>query len=139
MRSTLPISSRIIISSAAALALLGAAPALAKDAKTSKPALSAIKGESMDDKHKGMMSSDPTMCDAHHAQPTAGIASDPEEGGQIARTGGGSSDPEEGGEATAAAKTAKGKVHVSEMSVTKLSDKSSTKLMDMSAPGGCRH
>jgi hypothetical protein len=96
----------------------------------------------------------PQTCDTH-ARATSGIASDPEEGGQVtaakddgsvgatggrtgydlkanakARTGGGSSDPEEGGEVTSAAKAAKGKgnVHIGDMQVTKHHDVPSTNL-----------
>ena len=112
---TLPRLPHILIGSTFALAAFGSAPALSKDAKTTKPDFSAIKGESMDDKHKGLQAAD-GLCDTHRAQPTSGIASDPEEGGQIAAK----------------------KANVGEIKITKPVDTASTKMMVSASPGtGC--
>ena len=101
---------RILIASAFALSV-ATSPGFAK-APPPKP--DPVKGESMDDRHKDMISAQ--SCDTLHAKLANGVASDPEEGGQIARKAGGA------------------KTHVGDMQVTKLHDTASTKLMDESAP-----
>jgi type VI protein secretion system component Hcp len=101
------------MASVLALVAFGSAPALSKQ---SKPNFNTVKGESMDDKHKDMMQSGSNRCDAHHAQPMNGIASDPEEGGQIAAK----------------------KANVGEIKVTKPVDTASTKMMQSGASAtGC--
>lgn len=112
MRSAHPLSSRILLVSALALAAFGAAPVLSKPAKPQVD-FSMIKGESQDDRHKDWIQSDSSRCDTHHAQPMSGIASDPEEGGQVTAS----------------------KTKVADIKVTKPVDTASTKMM-MSSPSG---
>lgn len=115
MRSAHPLSSRILLASALALAAFGAAPVLSKPAKPAKPQVdfSMIKGESQDDRHKDWIQPNSSRCDTHHAQPMSGIASDPEEGGQVTAS----------------------KTKVADIKVTKPVDTASTKMM-MSSPSG---
>ena len=96
------------------------------------------------------------VCAPTNAQPT-NVASDPEEGGQVASTanttdtasagdwhthihpspiGNVASDPEEGGQATAA-KTKATKPSIGEINVTKVNDKSSAKLAEAAPPADC--
>jgi type VI protein secretion system component Hcp len=105
----------LLLASAFAVAAFGAVPALS--AAAAKPG--DVKGESTDDKHKDAMQLDSTRCDTRHAQAMNGVASDPEEGGQVT-----------------AAKKGTGKVHISDMQVTKRTDVSSPKLMESSSSGG---
>ena len=77
--------------------------------------LGEIKGESTEDRHKDLMAARPLSCAAVEAGPVK-VASDPEEGGQVART-------------------AKRKPTVGDISVMKTSDKASTKLAE-AAPSG---
>lgn len=115
MRSAHPLSPRILLTSALALAAFGATPVLSKPAKPAKPQVdfSLIKGESTDKDHKDWIQSGSSRCDAHLAQPMSGIASDPEEGGQVTAS----------------------KTKVAEINVTKKVDTASSKMM-MSSPSG---
>ena len=112
MSSAHPLSPRILLTSALALAAFGAAPALSKSTKP-MDSMGDIKGESTQKDHKDWIQSGSTRCDTHHAQPTSGIASDPEEGGQVTAS----------------------KTKVAEINVTKKVDTASTKMM-MSSPSG---
>lgn len=113
MRSAHPRSTRILLVSAFALAAFGAAPVLSKPAKPAKPQVdfSGIEGESQEDRHEDWIQPGSSRCDTHRAQPTSGIASDPEEGGQVAAS----------------------KTKVADIKVTKPVDTASTKMM-MSSP-----
>jgi type VI protein secretion system component Hcp len=98
----------ILLASALALAGSVAAPALSK---APPPDPGSIKGESTSKDHKDWMQSSSTHC-TRNAQPVNGVASDPEEGGEV---------------------TAR-KAHVGEINISKRSDSASTKLMERTAP-----
>lgn len=112
MRSAHPLSSRILLASIIALSAFGVAPALAKSTKPMDN-MGDIKGESTQKDHKDWIQPDSSRCDTHRAQPMSGIASDPEEGGQVTAS----------------------KTKVADIKVTKPVDTASTKMM-MSSPSG---
>ena len=104
-----PLLPRFFLASAVASCAIAAAPALAA------PTADTVKGESMDARHKDMMAAQPGAC-AKVGANSLKVASDPEEGGQIART-------------------ATHKPKIGDMTVTKKADTASTKLMESPAPG----
>jgi type VI protein secretion system component Hcp len=117
MTSTVP---RILFAPAFALAMIAATPAFSEP---TAPAAGTIKGESTEVDHKDTISAQPTTCAALAAGPLK-VASDPEEGGQIARTAKPKSTP---------------KPQISELTVTKTSDKASANLAQAApaAPARC--
>ena len=108
-----PLLPRFFLASAvASCAIAAAAPALSAPPA---PTADTVKGESMDARHKDMMAAQPGAC-AKVGANSLKVASDPEEGGQIART-------------------ATHKPKIGDMTVTKKADTASTKLMESPAPG----
>jgi hypothetical protein len=117
MTSTAP---RILIASAFALGMIAAAPA---SSEPTAPAAGTVKGESTQVDHKDMITAAPTTCAAVTTEPLK-VASDPEEGGQIARTAKPKPQP---------------KPQIGELTVTKTSDKGSANLAQAAPapPAGC--
>ena len=99
---------RLLIASA-----LIAAPAAAEAA--ANPNVGAVQGESTTKDHKDLLAAQSASCAATNVRPTS-VASDPEEGGQVAR---------------AAAKPGP-----SEIKVVKTADTASTKLAEAAPSGG---
>ena len=111
----------LLLASAFAFSL-GAAPALAEPPAPATTA-GAVKGEAMDKDHKDVMAPKPATCAATAVDPgTLKVASDPEEGGQIARTA-----------------KPKPKPQISDINVVKTSDKASASLAPAAAgpAAGC--
>src|SRR5690349_5973373 len=82
---------RMLLASAFLASAIAAAPALSEPPKPAAN-LGQVKGESMDDKHKDTFQLGDSHC-ATRAGPMNGVASDPEEGGQVTMAKKGSSRP----------------------------------------------
>ena len=112
---------RMLLASAFLASAIASAPALSEPAKPAAN-LGQVKGESMDDKHKDAIMVGDYRCAGVRAGPMTGVASDPEEGGQVTMAKKGTTKP-----------------HVSDINVMKTSDKSSPMMMQSSAAGPCGH
>jgi type VI protein secretion system component Hcp len=106
-----PLLPRLFLASAFAFSAVAAPPALSAPPA---PAADPVTGKAMDQQHSDMIAAQPAACATAGARPV-NVASDPEEGGQIAR--------------------AAHKPKIGDMTVTKKMDKASTQLFHSSAPG----
>lgn len=151
MHPPLPRLSHVLV------AALLAIPAIARAEPTPPPPpdFGQIKGESQEDKHKDWIQASPTTCPVRVTD-GAKVASDPEEGGQVAKAGDKASaedwrthihpnpignlasDPEEGGQIARTAKPKpKPKPDISDINVMKTSDKASAKVAEAAPSGDC--